>query len=272
MIRVDGSALYRFIASLPPLKTIRPEHSFVDIYSSVNGAWYWLDVFLNKSIFEPRTSYEEGHSLLTLLKEVADKGLDKERDSDEVGHFYTYRIHEALRQFETVLLAELRREDIYLVSRKRGYENEALIDNATVLFPPDLARKVPEATFDIQQAGRCIAFELSTAAGLHLLRGYEVVLHRYYDAVTQGAERPEGRNIGDYIKNLVEHGGSDEKLITALKGLKDFYRNPLIHPEESLDSIDDAIALMNLIQTVIVQMLKAIPEPIEPIPDPTLSS
>ncbi len=42
------------------------------------------------------------------------------------------------------------------------------------------------------------------------------------------------------------------------------HRNPLIHPDDSLN-MDDAVALMNGIYTVMVHMLKQIP-----IPDSTL--
>lgn len=45
----------------------------------------------------------------------------------------------------------------------------------------------------------------------------------------------------------------------ALKDLKDLHRNPLIHPEHTLESPDEAIALMNGVHTVMVYMLKEIP-------------
>jgi hypothetical protein len=45
----------------------------------------------------------------------------------------------------------------------------------------------------------------------------------------------------------------------ALRDLKNLHRNPLIHPDHSLESADEAIALMNGIHTVMVYMLKEIP-------------
>ena len=86
-------------------------------------------------------------------------------------------------------------------------------------------------------------------------------MHQYYDAVTNGAERPSGRNIGDYIRELKNQNRGDPKVITALENIKDLHRNPLIHPDQSLESVDDAIALLNAIHSVVVYMLKAIPEP-----------
>jgi hypothetical protein len=46
-----------------------------------------------------------------------------------------------------------------------------------------------------------------------------------------------------------------------LKDLKDLHRNPLIHPEHTLESVDQAIALLGSIQCVVVYMLKAVPLP-----------
>jgi hypothetical protein len=91
-------------------------------------------------------------------------------------------------------------------------------------------------------------------------------LHRYYDAVMAGVPRPEGRNMGDYIAKMREHKKGDDKVLSALKDLKDLHRNPIIHPEDSLENIDEAIALLGSIQAAVVLMLKAIPEPPKPEP------
>ena len=263
MKRVDGSFLYNLGAALHPLATIKPEQSFLKGFPVVYSAQFWLDAFLNKSIFKPKTSYAKGHALLTLLDEAWEKGMNEQTSTEEIST-NAYNIQEGLRQFETVLTAELGLEDLYLVFQKRGYDNEALINNAMRLFPEDLAEKVPTAEFDIKQAGKCIAFELCTAAGFHLHRANEAVLHRYYDVVTDGAKRPENRTMGAYITALEAKKCGDAKALAALKSLKDLDRNPLIHPDESvepIESIDDAIALLNSVHTAIVHMLKAIPEP-----------
>lgn len=111
---------------------------------------------------------------------------------------------------------------------------------------------------DLQQATKCIAFEVSTAAGFHLHRANEAVLRKYWDAVTNGATRPATRNMGDYLAAMDKKKVGDEKVKAALRHLKDFHRNPLIHPEDVLTA-DEAIALMNGVHTVMVQMLRDIP-------------
>ncbi len=65
--------------------------------------------------------------------------------------------------------------------------------------------------------------------------------------------------MGDYLNEMKQGNLGDENVRAALEHLVKFHRNPLIHPEQNIESADDAIALMNSIHTAIVQMLKVIP-------------
>ena len=159
MKRVDGSFLYNFGVALGPIMDVQPDQDHNATLAVAHRARYWLDIFLNKSIFKPKTSYAKGNELLTLLNQFVGKTKEEtQADLGKVGHYYAYNIKEGLRQFETVLTAEFGLEDLYLVFQKRGYDNKALIDNATVLFPAELTQKIPEAEFDIKQAGRVYRF------------------------------------------------------------------------------------------------------------------
>jgi hypothetical protein len=86
---------------------------------------------------------------------------------------------------------------------------------------------------DFDQAGKCIAFDVPTAAAFHLLRGTEVVIKDYYDLIVPGPKQAplKMRNWGTYIRLLKNHGG-DDKVIALLTHLKDVYHNPVFHPEE----------------------------------------
>jgi hypothetical protein len=153
---------------------------------------------------------------------------------------------------------------LYLAEKVRGYNTTDLIDNGVVLFPEEIQIRVPESIADLNQATKCIAFELPTAAGFHLHRANESVLHRYYDAIADGAARPNGRNIGDYLQVMNGKPKADKRILAALRDLKDLHRNPLIHPEDSLESVDEALSLLGSVHAVIVPMLKTIPDP--PLP------
>jgi hypothetical protein len=214
-----------------------------------------LEAFLVNSVYQLRTCRQAGQQLLQAIKSLT---ADTERQ-EPLSFMEAYRVTSALSEFENVLNAEFGMMNLYFVGKKRGYDTTDLIENGMSLFPPDLFSKVPESALDINQATRCIAFELPTAAAFHVHRANESVLHRWYDAVSGGAARPAGRNIGDYLAELKSKNFGCQKVRSALKDLKDLHRNPLIHPEDSLESIDEAIGLTGSIQAVIVAMLRDIP-------------
>jgi hypothetical protein len=114
---------------------------------------------------------------------------------------------------------------------------------------------VREAVSDMRAAGRCIAFDLGTAAGFHIMRATELVLRRYFDEVTGNAERPKTNNIGDYLRVLDDQDKGKKKTRATLRQIKDLHRNELIHPEVTL-TLDEAIALLGIAQSAIVAMLQ----------------
>ena len=171
-----------------------------------------------------------------------------------------YPVQLALTAFEAVLGAELGLTPLYVVQPKAAFDTAALIEGGARCFPDDVWAKAPDAIPDIMQGTRCIAFELFSAAASHLHRANEAVLRRYWDAVTDGASRPSSRNMGDYLTEMNKKNVGDEKVRAALKDLKDLHRNPLIHPEHSLESADEAIALMNGRFIPFVHMPKEMPE------------
>jgi hypothetical protein len=260
MQRVDGYYLYQTGLSIHPLEGMKGEDSYSTWLLPLlvaNGA---LSGFVNNSIFKLKTSHATGNQLLEVIKVlIADTAREKPIDFYEA-----YSLTSALAEFEHVLNAEMSLSNLYLVTKKRGYDTDDLIHSGLALFPDDLAIKAPEAIYDILQGTRCLAFELSTASGFHLHRANEAILRRYYDVVSSGAPRPNGRNMGDYLAVLRENKWGDDVVLSSLRDLKDLHRNPLIHPEHSIESVDDAIALMNSIHACINRMLKVLPLPPPP--------
>jgi hypothetical protein len=261
VLRIDGYYLYSVGSSIHPLAEINKNTKFGDILFPLLIADGTLEPFLQRSVFKIKTSLATGINLLTTIRTLKESAEDSNKSNEEIGVYNAYLLSKELSAFETLLAAELGLTDIYLVSKKRGYDTSDLINNGTVLFPDDLLLKVPDSKLDIEQGARCLAFELPTASGFHFHRANESVLHRYYDAVTGGKPRPAGRSIGDYLAELKKYGVGEAIVLSSLKDLKDLHRNPLIHPEHTLENIDQAIALLGIIQSVIVHMLKVIPLP-----------
>jgi len=213
---------------------------------------------LYNSIYNLRTSVQAGENLLTILINLKDKVANQDDSEKDLDFTDTWPLQQSLGNFEQVLQAELALVPLYIVTPKKGFDTGLLIEAGRVIFPDDLAEKVPAAISDVEQGTRCIAFALPTAAGFHFHRANESVLKRYWDAVSGGAGRPENNNMGVYLAAMDKQRIGDDRVKSSLRDLKDYHRNPLIHPEHSLESIDEAVALMNAVQNSIVQMLKAI--------------
>jgi hypothetical protein len=182
----------------------------------------------------------------------------------------SYNIRSAATKFEDVFRAELAVIDTYFVTKKGGYDTLKLVTEGSILFPKSLSAKVPEAVADTNEAGKCIAFELGTAAGFHILRAAESVLRRYWGVVAKGNPRPRNHNIGAYLHAFEKFGVGHPKILAALKQIKDLHRNTLMHPEDVL-TVDEAISLLGIVRSAIEAMLSHLPDVAAPaLPAPVI--
>jgi hypothetical protein len=264
--RVDGFYLYQVGSQIHPLSELRA-YAFPGAHATTVGealgalyiAEAALEGLVHRSIFRLKMSVGSGQTLLNLVRALKAKLADEQNAERPLGWPDIYPITSALTNFEAVLGAELGLMPLYVVTAKGGFDTSVLIESGANCFPSELMFKVPEAIPDFTQGTKCIAFELFTAAGFHLHRGNEAVLRRYWGAVTGGAPQPTTLNMGDFLNQMDQLGVGDPNVKAALKDLKNLHRNPLIHPEHSLETADEAIALMNGVHTVTVYMLKEIP-------------
>jgi len=149
--------------------------------------------------------------------------------------FLVSEIREAAKDFETSLRTECQLMDTYFISKKGTYSTKDLVDNAHFQIPEPSRSELPEqAKLDLDQAGKCIAFDVPTAAAFHLLRATESVIRDYYQLIVPGTKQanPKMRNWGVYIKLMKAHGG-DKAALSILDHMRDVYRNPVTHPEEN---------------------------------------
>lgn len=240
------------------LAGLKPGARLGDAWPQIMQTQNQLEQLLSTEWFSPamRSAFVPGAELVNALKKVSERtDLDTTLSATEV-----WQIASALRDFSTVLTTELRIADAYFVTRKAGYDTTTLIAAAERMFPAELMYKVPGAIVDIREAGKCLAFELSTAAGFHVLRATESVLRCYWDVVTKGRPHPPQRNLGVYLQQLEQQEAGSEKVRAVLKQIKDLHRNPLIHPEEILQ-LEDAVALFGICISAVAGMLKEIPMP-----------
>jgi hypothetical protein len=153
-------------------------------------------------------------------------------------------IREASYQLQTVLFSEAEGVFAYVAMEKR-YRLDRLIDDLPELMAPDVFRSLPEiAQSDFRAAGRCIAFELPTAAAFHLMRGTEDALKEFYRRTTKDTQsRLMWGAMVDKLKR--QDDPPPAVLLNILDNLRSGFRNPTQHPEKIYD-IEEAQDLLSL--------------------------
>jgi hypothetical protein len=119
--------------------------------------------------------------------------------------------------------------------------------------------KAPEVEKDAKEAGRALAYELATACGFHTFRIVESVVRRYWDAVSDGEERPKLQTLGTFASLMDARKIGDEKIVESLKQLTKLHRNPLAHPEVIL-TVEEAIGTVGMARSVLAMMLQVLPD------------
>lgn len=272
VIRVDAYFFYQVGAALRPLSRVSYDTTCTELGMLLYGAEAWLKSLLEQQIIRIKMCVPKGRDLLSTIQILQNwvSGLSQPQSAGPIGWETAFNLSHKLQEFEAVLAAELSLGDIYVLREKSGYDTTALAENGIVIFPTSLAEKVPEAIPDAMEAGRCIAFELPTAAAFHMHRLNEAVLRRYYTIVTGNSPHPQNRNIRAYVDALKKQQKGDKKVWGALSTLNNLHRNPVIHPGDRLESPEEAISLLGSIQAVVGYMLKVIPpESLTLVPSPS---
>jgi hypothetical protein len=265
MQRLSLTYFHDLGAALKPLGALQGNVPFMEVWSDLYEANEKLTSLLGTQWFwgALKSSWPLGSALRNAIQASLEAG-----DFSRTFEFpEAFAITSAFNAFAPVLRAELSVSDAYYVTSKGGYDTLALISNAEILFPEALGKKVEEATSEVREAGKCLAFELCTAAGIHVLRALELVLKRYFKEVTNGQPLPTNRNIGAYIRKMEELKVGDKKVLAVLRQIKDLHRNALFHPEDTLDK-EGAINLFGIVNSAISAMLREIPFPPEQLPMP----
>jgi hypothetical protein len=181
----------------------------------------------------------------------------KDKPTDAIGISW-YELSEALKQFEPVLAAECSALDTYVISQKRGYSTPDLVERSDVMLPLETRNVLqPSIIADIKSSGRCLAFDVPTAAGFHVLRAVEAVMAAYYRHLTGRELQKRNRNWAIYLKKLQEVATHSPKIYGALDHIRVNYRNPISHPEDTLTE-GDAIMLFGLSLSSIELMAEVI--------------
>ncbi len=271
MLRVDGAYLYKLSVSLRVINDLpKVDTPRIDVLFNLIQVKSALNEFVNQSLFKPglRVLAQPARELYAAIDSIAP---DLGPDVDYAEIIRGWRLAGLVTKFanlENILIATLQTLDLYYVSQKGGFDTSVLTDAGENLFPGSLLVKVPEAAVDVAAATRCLAFELPTAAAFHLHRANEAVLRKYFDHLAGASSRPTSGNMGDFINVLKTKKLGDSKVLDVLKSIKDLHRNPLMHPDDSIKSVDEAISLYAAIRAAIGYMLDRIDDDEAPVIKP----
>jgi hypothetical protein len=179
-------------------------------------------------------------------------------------------IRKAITDFETVLKNDMPEMSTFAVSQIGILRTDDLIRGAyRQIAKPLLPLLQDKARADIVEAGKCLAFRLSTASAFHACRAIETGIDQYYEALLGHAYEvsPNGgnNNWGAKTKAL-EDAGADEKVTEFLTHIRKQYRNPVTHPDVVVDeyeAVDLFIASLSAI-SMMLGATKAIVERNQP--------
>jgi len=205
--------------------------------------------------------------MISCLKSLVESHCSEDQQSEIVSDDDKNRIKKYIDRLLDRLRAELSKSDLYFVSEKRIYTAKGLIFNADKMLPMNIIAEIPEdCKRDIQEAGRALAFDLPTAAGFYISRALEAVILMYFPVLDLRPLDEKKRSMGNYIQllkgqtvdgqqiDITQNCVVNDRIVGLLGYYKDEFRNPLMHPELTLDD-DEALDLFQTVLSTISMMV-----------------
>lgn len=266
MNRIDVGWWYRLAMTLIPLKALSLDErgDWLRLLAYADGM---LTQLLSKSFYPIRASWPACHELRERMRQLTGTGEGAGSGSIEA-------VGWAAARLENVLLEEVGTLDVYIPSDKGAYSSTILAEEGHKALGDEALGVVSEDTArDFDEAGRCLAFGLATAAGYHVMRATESVIRQWY---ALAVDTPKARILwDDAVVELEKVAAEEDKATLELLGhLRRHLRNRLMHPEDFLNT-DQAMDAFATAQVMIRAMAKRIseqpryvprPSPIEPEP------
>lgn len=162
--------------------------------------------------------------------------------------------------FETVLKNDMPEMSTFAVAQIGIFRTDDLIKCAyRQIAEPLLPFLQDKAKADILEAGKCLAFRVSTACAFHSCRAIETGIDQYFEALSGHPYKvsPNGGNNNWGAKNeALVKANADEKVTEFLTHIRKQYRNPVTHPEVVVEE-HEAAALFSASLSAISMMLGA---------------
>lgn len=244
---VNFHYFYGVSKNLQELNHLAAEQPIISNWSALYNAEMAIRGFLENDVVPAEASRESGTALMDLLDSLTSNTSRPE----PLSTYEVARIGNLLRTFENVLEGEYRIKIIFALSKKGLYSLSQLAYRGEEMVPASVHSLMPDIARDLRDAGRCVAFEVPTAAAFHLFRATEAAAKSYILAVRGVPVTDKEKNLGlGGYKKIIEGLGVDARITSALEQLVKLHRNPTIHPEYHVSN-DEVLATLGMVESVI---------------------
>lgn len=271
MERVNLPVFYHFGEAVRTIKQLQHSGAYGELINPLFLTQSWLDSFLEAtSEMAFPHSREAAQDLLRTIgegieflenlvsQEALDHlGLDKIQSDNVRKRDYLSKLKRAVRDFEFLFHKEAARVSVFSITRKGIYDTQDLIERPHYRFSEKIRNLLPPQTlYDFHQAGKCLAYEVPTAAAFHTLRGTEALMIKYYEVLAGHEWDLRQRDWGAYIREL-RSINADARITDRLDEIRRFERNPILHPQANIEP-DKALPLFEMVGGVVVLMVEEI--------------
>lgn len=247
MQRIDPYAFYGLGMRIHPLDKIKKDQVVRSVFIDLWRARDSLDSVIENKIIALdicRPACVRLREAITAIIPADITAIGEEQFEEKISEWKAWHLSSCLKDFETVFSAELQAAATYYVSQKEAYDTTDLIEFAEKVFPEDIRKTFSDRTIaDVRQSGRCLAFNLPTAAGFHITRALENVVLESSRKIP-GAKSSKN-DLHGYIR-ILEGAGIGSEVIEELDRLREKYRNQLMHPEIFLSDIEISVLLSDV--------------------------
>ena len=201
-----------------------------------------------------RKASEQLQSMSTELKKYStDAGISAEDAT---------KLSSLIIELRPTLNAETSTLKAYVLTEKKMTSDvDRLVERPETFLSAHTFGKLPSvAQYDLRQAGKCIAFEIPTAAAFHLLRATEDAFRSYqaHFIKKRGKLNPTWADLITSLKAKRRSPLPNKTLLNHLDHIRDSFRNPTNHPEKIYD-MDEVQDLFGLVADVLNRIAKELP-------------
>jgi hypothetical protein len=243
------SGMLNFLRILPEVDEYRPSLRSTKAYLGTAALRSILDNFgLNDF------TISKGEELFGLVDGL-DETLLESKNASTVDFD---AIKKACTIFEAALEGEFRRLHVYSVDAIGLYDIDALLDAGRFAFEPHIAVRIPEWIRDeVDAAGKCLAFDLNTACGFHMLRATEGMVHLYVARLgfTQEEIKECKGSWYNYANRIrAKFKPEHSPIAESIELLRQLHRNGIMHPLDTL-SASEAYGLFGSCRSLIERIV-----------------